>query len=73
MSIPVQAAIVTRVYSGQAHKCCCGCKGKYSETKQQITRVVNLINKHADNGTLEELGSCTAIDLGNRTYIAYFD
>jgi len=64
------SAMVTRVYSGKAGKCCCGCSGKYSSSPAQVKRVLNLL---ASAEKREFDASYVAADIDQRTYIAYMD
>ena len=63
---------VTKVYSGKAGKCCCGCSGKYSETPRQIKRVAKVIAEAPVEARIED-NSFISADVGGRTYTVYFD
>jgi len=78
---------VVSVYSGKAGKCACGCAGKHSYASRHrgdaskrrgyavdvndrmVSRVVNLLNS-TDRTKCED--NLAWVDIGNRTYIAYF-
>lgn len=65
---------VTRVYRGAANRCCCGCSGVFSENTpknhRKVLYVLNKLNK-SDNTVFE--GSHAYVDIGDRTYIAFFN
>ena len=62
----VEASQVSRVYSGRPG-CMCGCRGNYSTSPAQITRVVNWLNA---NGAKSNADWTTA-EVGNRSCTAY--
>ena len=71
----IVAEQVERVYSGKANVCACGCAGKYyeaAESKAMTTRVLNAINRHIVAAQFDEQGEYIAVDLDQRTYVAYF-
>lgn len=71
MTVIVNAADVTEVYSGR-RGCACGCRGNYSTTPRSISRVVAKINGAADDGhtvNVEDWG--VWVDTTTRSYTAY--
>ncbi len=61
---------VAKVYSGKPG-CTCGCRGKYSTSKAQITRVLNIMSQHEKNVGLED--DFKFLDLGDKWLIAYYE
>lgn len=67
---------VTRVYSGRPG-CACGCRGTYSDSKGQITRVTNILRKALDDNSTDGPGDLTvgpgyvALDTPTRVFTAY--
>lgn len=77
MKPTITKADIVRVYSGLPG-CACGCRGTYSESKAQITRVMNMynalpegtkVNTSYRNGELEFVYWDS--QNGNRTYTIY--
>jgi hypothetical protein len=74
---------VTKVYSGKAGKCCCGCSGTHrynsrfakdayersSVNDRQVKRVINLMKANAQY--IEDFGNGVSLELGGRLYCAY--
>ena len=58
----------TKVYSGRAGKCCCGCAGTYWRTgdksfERMLRRVLNL--------KVQDEGNYVWAEVGERLYVAY--
>lgn len=72
-----------KVYSGKANRCCCGCSGKWSVTKEASAnhpystvsdRSVKLIvNKIFNSGRAVLEGDHYYAEFNNRLYIAFFE
>jgi hypothetical protein len=63
-----------RSYSGMAGRCCCGCSGNYSESKQGISGQISRLKKLAGQGVkLDIQDSYVAAENGGRLYIVYFN
>ena len=50
MTTQINRDAIVKVYSGRPG-CGCGCRGRYFEDARNITRVVNAMNKRADEVT----------------------
>jgi len=62
---------IKRVYSGKPG-CMCGCRGKYTESGAQVTKVYNMVMNHPDV-KFSEVGKCAYLEpVGNRNYVVYF-
>lgn len=65
---------VTKVYSGKAGKCCCGCAGTYwDNNKDNARQVERIINKVRTAGDQDVCSTYVATEIGSRLYIVYFD
>ena len=61
----------TKVYSGKAGKCCCGCSGRYWEEGDKMFS--NMLAKVSRLPALKDEGSYVWGEVGERLYIAYRD
>ena len=74
--LQINKADVTKVYSGKAKTCCCGCAGTYWDNNEDNARQVERIINKVQDSAQEDLDVCStyaAVEIGSRLYIVYFD
>ena len=63
---------IEKVYSGRAHKCMCGCAGKYTYAKDSVRGVKIIAKKVLSNPNVEYDGDAAFVVDGNRIRAVYF-
>jgi hypothetical protein len=63
-------ADIVRVYSGKPG-CGCGCRGTYSETKAQKTRILNTVSNLSEEYPIVESDGVLSIETPTRYYWIY--
>ena len=64
---------ITKVYSGKAHVCMCGCAGRWSDVLTNPRSVKIIVNKMKKlNPELNAGAGCYHVTVGKRIYAAYF-
>ncbi len=78
----IDVTTITKVYSGKAGKCCCGCSGNYryatgkavhthdKVNDNQVKKIVNLLNANPDT---KADSNHYWVETDGRLYIAYTD
>jgi hypothetical protein len=68
----VLGGVAKRFYSGRAHKCCCGCSGKYSDPSARwINKMAKAIDE-AEDAAVDVGNGYVAVETPTRVLIAYW-
>ena len=63
---------IEKTYHGKADACCCGCSGRYTETRRGIRRGLQEMGRAImEGGTVDTDDTYVAVELGGRVRIAY--
>jgi hypothetical protein len=69
----VLGGVAKRFYSGRAHKCCCGCSGKYSDPSARwINKMAKAIDE-AEDAAVDVGNGYVAVETPTRVLIAYWE
>lgn len=75
--ITVAPAMISSVYSGKLHKCCCGCAGTHTYTSDKPKcgpQMVARMNRLLESGEASEIEiqpTYIAVETRTRVYIVY--
>lgn len=72
MDIGIDFGRVARVYSGVAHRCACGCSGKYFDAELDPAKARFVIGKILSAKKIDHGGEHVSAVVGKRLYAAFY-